>query len=79
MADGEKDGHNDLATLIRDLYRNRIYDNFTFDSSLPDHVDLPRLRKGLVGVGFLHLLWQQLLLMRAGHILERLCRMPQIE
>ncbi|KAI9880642.1 MAG: hypothetical protein M1830_001646 [Pleopsidium flavum] len=47
------DGHNDLATLIRYLYKNQLYDrNFTepFEKGgLKFHVDLPRLRKGKVG------------------------------
>ncbi|KAI9851288.1 MAG: hypothetical protein M1830_006911, partial [Pleopsidium flavum] len=47
------DGHNDLATLIRYLYKNQLYDrNFTkpFEKGgLKFHVDLPRLRKGKIG------------------------------
>ena len=50
------DGHNDLAILIRFLYRNSIYDkNFTshFESDgLPFQVDLPRLKTGKVGGSF---------------------------
>ncbi|KAG0643192.1 membrane dipeptidase-domain-containing protein [Tuber brumale] len=47
------DGHNDLPFAIRHLFANKIYsDNFTFDTSLPFQVDLPRLRKGRVGGTF---------------------------
>ena len=50
------DGHNDLAIIIRYLYRNRIYDsNFTdhFEhGGLAFHVDIPRLRAGKVGGSF---------------------------
>ncbi|CUS12594.1 unnamed protein product [Tuber aestivum] len=47
------DGHNDLPFAIRVLFENRIYgSNFTFDTSLPYQVDLPRLKKGRVGGAF---------------------------
>ncbi|KAL8803216.1 MAG: hypothetical protein Q9182_003317 [Xanthomendoza sp. 2 TL-2023] len=50
------DGHNDLAFLIRYLYRNRIYNSdFTtpFEKGgLEMHVDLPRLKAGKVGGTF---------------------------
>ncbi|PUU78531.1 membrane dipeptidase-domain-containing protein [Tuber borchii] len=47
------DGHNDLPGKIRDLFGNMIYNsNFTFDTSLPGQVDLPRLKKGRVGGTF---------------------------
>jgi hypothetical protein len=50
------DGHNDLAIILRYLYRNHIYGkNFTgpFENGgLYGHVDLPRLKKGKVGGTF---------------------------
>ncbi|PWW76285.1 hypothetical protein C7212DRAFT_196855 [Tuber magnatum] len=47
------DGHNDLPFAIRSLFQNKIYNsNFTFDTSLPYQVDLPRLKKGRVGGTF---------------------------
>ena len=50
------DGHNDLAILIRYLYRNKIYDkNFTLkfeDGGMYAQVDLPRLQRGKVGGAF---------------------------
>lgn len=50
------DGHNDLPTLIRYLYGNRIYgSNFTelfVHGNLSGHVDLPRLKAGKVGGTF---------------------------
>lgn len=48
------DGHNDLPSLIRTFYGNQIENNanFTFNESLPNHVDLPRLRRGGVGGTF---------------------------
>ncbi|RPA94810.1 hypothetical protein L873DRAFT_1700266 [Choiromyces venosus 120613-1] len=47
------DGHNDLPYAIRLLFENKIYNsNFTFDTSLPGQVDLPRLKKGRVGGTF---------------------------
>ncbi|KAL8731766.1 MAG: hypothetical protein Q9166_003213 [cf. Caloplaca sp. 2 TL-2023] len=50
------DGHDDLAFLIRYIYRNRIYDPaFTEpfeEGGLEMHVDLPRLKAGKVGGTF---------------------------
>ena len=50
------DGHNDLAILIRYVYRNRINDaefSSAFEETgLPYHVDLPRLRAGRMGGAF---------------------------
>ena len=50
------DGHNDLAILIRILFRNKIYDadfKVPFENGgLPLHVDLPRLKSGQVGGTF---------------------------
>ncbi|KAL9007005.1 MAG: hypothetical protein Q9188_000293 [Gyalolechia gomerana] len=50
------DGHNDLAILIRFLYKNQIYDPaFTKpfeEGGLEMHVDLPRLKAGKVGATF---------------------------
>ncbi|KAH8148982.1 uncharacterized protein LAJ45_06957 [Morchella importuna] len=47
------DGHDDLPIAIRFFYQNKIYnENFTFDTELMGHVDLPRLRKGRVGGTF---------------------------
>jgi len=53
------DGHNvlypftaltkkDLPTLLRFVWNDSIYSNFSFES-LPGDTDIPRLRKGLVG------------------------------
>lgn len=53
---GSTDGHNDLAILIRFLYKNQIYDPaFTKpfeEGGLEMHVDLPRLKAGKVGATF---------------------------
>lgn len=50
------DGHNDLAIMIRYLYRNNIYDpKFTKpfeEGGMRFHVDLPRLKEGKVGGAF---------------------------
>ncbi|KAJ5894875.1 Peptidase M19 renal dipeptidase [Penicillium taxi] len=50
------DGHDDFPIMIREIYRNRIYDsNFTehlVNGGLPKHVDLPRLKQGQVGGTF---------------------------
>lgn len=50
------DGHNDLATMIRYLYHNKIYDHeFTKpfeEGGMRFHVDLPRLKEGKVGGTF---------------------------
>ncbi|KAI0167232.1 membrane dipeptidase [Pestalotiopsis sp. NC0098] len=49
------DGHDDFPLLIRFLYGNQIYGNFTEDfgeNGLPMHVDLPRLRAGQNGGAF---------------------------
>ncbi|KAL5359878.1 renal dipeptidase family [Aspergillus floccosus] len=50
------DGHDDLAILLRFLYKNHIYqDNFTTpftQGGLAGHVDLPRLAQGKVGGTF---------------------------
>lgn len=52
----EKDGHNDLAILLRFIYNNHIYgSNFTKSFSrgeTPGHVDLARLRAGKNGGAF---------------------------
>jgi len=78
----EKDGHNDLPNTIRDLFGNMIYNsNFTFDTSLPDQVDLPRLKKGRVGVlATIRLLLprhdQALIGYTLGYLLERVRSMP---
>lgn len=50
------DGHNDLMIFIRGKYHNKIYDN-DFDEKfqnggLAQHVDAPRLEKGLQGGAF---------------------------
>ncbi|PMD31970.1 hypothetical protein L207DRAFT_500327 [Hyaloscypha variabilis F] len=50
------DGHNDLAILITFLTQNQIYDDrfkkpFE-DGGLEQHVDLPRLKEGMVGGAF---------------------------
>jgi membrane dipeptidase len=50
------DGHNDLAILLRVLYNNHINDEkfrrpFE-DGGMPFHVDIPRLKKGMVGGTF---------------------------
>nr|AJD23161.1 membrane dipeptidase [Onygena corvina] len=43
------DTHDDFPFYIRDAFKNDIYQkNFTFRGELPEHVDLPRLRKGHV-------------------------------
>jgi membrane dipeptidase len=51
-----KDGHNDLAILIRFLYNNHIYEeNFTqpfTEGGMYAQVDLPRLKQGKVGGAF---------------------------
>jgi len=55
-ADFLTDGHNDLAILITFLTQNQIYDDrfkkpFE-DGGLAQHVDLPRLKEGMVGGAF---------------------------
>ena len=59
-----------------------IYDsNFTFDTSLPGQVDLPRLKKGRVGVlTTIHLVprrEQTLINYSLGYLLERVRSMPR--
>ncbi|KAB8305179.1 hypothetical protein EYC80_004469 [Monilinia laxa] len=50
------DGHNDLAILIKSVYKNRIYDEKFTDvfenGGMPYHVDLPRLKVGKNGGAF---------------------------
>ncbi|KAJ4380254.1 hypothetical protein N0V86_004563 [Didymella sp. IMI 355093] len=50
------DGHNDLMIFIRGKYKNHIYDNEfqeKFENGgLAQHVDIPRLEKGLQGGAF---------------------------
>ena len=50
------DGHNDLMIFIRGKYRNHIYGNDFQEKfehgRLPQHVDIPRLEKGLQGGAF---------------------------
>ncbi|KAK4127408.1 hypothetical protein N657DRAFT_611964 [Parathielavia appendiculata] len=55
------DGHNDLAILIRALYKNHIY-NVTFskpfaEGGLLGHVDIPRLKAGMNGGAFWSVFW----------------------
>lgn len=50
------DGHNDLAILVRVLYKNHIYDT-SFEKEwekggLTGHVDVPRIRRGKYGGAF---------------------------
>lgn len=47
------DGHNDWANIIRGYYSNKIHvRNFSREESLVGHVDIKKLRKGLVGGTF---------------------------
>ncbi|KAJ5611356.1 hypothetical protein N7510_008075 [Penicillium lagena] len=50
------DGHDDFPIMIREVFKNHIYgDNFTslfVNGNMPLHVDLPRLRQGMVGGTF---------------------------
>lgn len=50
------DGHNDLAIFIRGLYKNKIhtaeFKKKFEEGGMEMNVDLPRLRKGMVGGGF---------------------------
>src|ERR1700712_5439245 len=50
------DGHNDFMILVRALYGDHIYNaSFTKqfeEGRLLGHVDVPRLREGLVGGAF---------------------------
>ena len=45
------DTHNDFPIALRYLYKNDI-SNITYNSTLPYHVDFPRLRKGRLGAQF---------------------------
>jgi membrane dipeptidase len=55
------DGHNDLMIFMRGKYQNHIYDNEfqeKFENGgLPQHVDIPRLEKGLQGGAFWSAFW----------------------
>lgn len=42
------DGHIDLPILVRELYANNV-SAVNLESSMPGHVDIPRLRQGIVG------------------------------
>lgn len=57
----ELDGHNDLAIFIRGRYKNHIYDNGFQEKfehgGLEQHVDIPRLEKGLQGGAFWSAFW----------------------
>ncbi|ETS80388.1 hypothetical protein PFICI_07917 [Pestalotiopsis fici W106-1] len=49
------DGHDDFPLLVRALYHNKIYGNFSeafSETGLPMQVDLPRLRAGQNGGAF---------------------------
>lgn len=57
----QKDGHNDLAILLRGRYDNHIYGpkfkkQFE-EGGLVGHVDLPRLRAGMNGGFFWSVFW----------------------
>lgn len=45
------DTHNDFPIALRALYKNDI-SNITYNSTLPLHVDFPRLKKGRLGAQF---------------------------
>lgn len=45
------DGHIDLPILVRSLYRNNV-SAVELEGSMPEHVDIPRLRQGKVGAFF---------------------------
>ncbi|OAL06664.1 hypothetical protein IQ06DRAFT_288541 [Phaeosphaeriaceae sp. SRC1lsM3a] len=55
------DGHNDLMIFMRATYKNHIYDNEFQEKfehgGLPQHVDIPRLEKGLQGGAFWSAFW----------------------
>ncbi|KAF5850122.1 hypothetical protein GGP41_002407 [Bipolaris sorokiniana] len=58
------DGHNDLLIFIRSKYQNHIYNNSGSDfakkfenGGLEQHVDIPRLEKGLQGGAFWSAFW----------------------
>ncbi|KAF2034682.1 hypothetical protein EK21DRAFT_85255 [Setomelanomma holmii] len=55
------DGHNDLMIFMRGRYKNHIYDNEfqeKFENGgLPQHVDIPRLEKGMQGGAFWSAFW----------------------
>ncbi|KAF2832129.1 hypothetical protein CC86DRAFT_442506 [Ophiobolus disseminans] len=55
------DGHNDLMIFMRSRYKNHIYDNEfqeQFENGgLPQHVDIPRLEKGMQGGAFWSAFW----------------------
>ncbi|KAH4219581.1 dipeptidase [Parastagonospora nodorum] len=55
------DGHNDLMIFMRGKYQNHIYDNEfqeKFENGgLPQHVDIPRLEKGMQGGAFWSAFW----------------------
>ncbi|OIW30373.1 hypothetical protein CONLIGDRAFT_367026 [Coniochaeta ligniaria NRRL 30616] len=55
------DGHNDLAILLRAIYKNKITDSsFTKpweEGGLTGHVDVPRLRQGQNGGAFWSVFW----------------------
>lgn len=58
------DGHNDLMIFIRGTYKNHIYkqDGSSFqekfeNGGLEQHVDIPRLEKGLQGGAFWSAFW----------------------
>ncbi|TLD39408.1 hypothetical protein E2P81_ATG00395 [Venturia nashicola] len=50
------DGHNDLLIMLRERYRNSIYDNDFADKfekgGLAGHVDIPRMEEGRYGGAF---------------------------
>ncbi|RYN40913.1 hypothetical protein AA0112_g2577 [Alternaria arborescens] len=58
------DGHNDLMIFIRGTYKNHIYNESGSDfadkfenGGLAQHVDIPRLQKGLQGGAFWSAFW----------------------